>query len=60
MQQKIVKLPRWKDGTPKSQGNAFDWRNWESKALDNRFVKAHSKMMSSSTNGAKSNWINRK
>lgn len=54
MQQKIVKTPRWKDGTIKSQGNAFDWQNWTSKALDAKFKKEQAKIMASKKGGTNS------
>ena len=31
----------WPDGTPRSQGNAFDWRRWD---IDQETVKALNKI----------------
>ena len=53
MQHKIAKKAKWKDGTPKSQGNAFDWQNYESKALDIKFHKEQKKTLTSRIGGLK-------
>jgi hypothetical protein len=42
------KTTTWPDGTPRSQGNAFDWRRWD---LDEETRKALNKMSDATKGG---------
>lgn len=54
-QKKTVKTLVWRDGTPKSQGNAFDWKKWTPQTFDHQWLNSLKHSQNAAKGAAKVN-----